>query len=235
MSDACRCRWPYLVLACILAAVLAVTWVIRSGGERIEGQTVQERIERIGQLAADRPDGAGEAIAAAATEDPHALVRQTALKALAQFQDARFRPAVEAGTRDVTPYARAAAARTLTGYGDDGAAVILGRLGSEDPTEGVRMDAIVGLEQIATPTAVALLVTAAEHNEFPSVRRAALAALTRLLESHQASWEAARWEALDAEVNRVAPLATRPDPATTRPHEHGQQQETPTTRSRPAS
>jgi len=219
-------QWLWVLLAIVVVAVAAgaVMWSARSGGD-VGGkeESTQAREEHIGRMA-DRLDEAGEMIAKAATEDPHPLVRRAALTALARFPSPRFRPAVEAGTRDATPYARAAAARALGGYGDDAAAVILGRLEAQDPAGGVRIAAVLGLERIATPEAVALLVRAAENNDHPSVRRTALEALSRLHDAHRpsgpAGWAPARWKALDVEIRRVRPAALRPGPVSTQPHEN---------------
>lgn len=195
------------------AAVIVIAFcVIRGRGPaKIEGDTPGERIASINRLAEDRPDGTADAIAAAATAEPHALVRQAALMALDKMGDVRHRSAFEAGTRDVAPWAREVATKALGRFGDDDSVRRLGELLAKDPAGGVRVAAARALGRIATPPAVTMLAESIEKNHHRPVRYEALAALEVLLERHgpdaKAPWEPARWNRLKAEVDRLRPLA----------------------------
>jgi hypothetical protein len=210
------------------ATVIVVAFcAIRGGGPvKVEGDTPQERIDCINRLAEDRPDGAADAIAAAATDtDDHAYVRQAAVMALDKMGDVRHRSTFEACTRDVAPWTREAAAKALRRFTDDDSIRRLGELLAGDPTGGVRTAAARSLARIATPPATAMLVQAIEKNRHRPVRFQALASLEALLERHgpdgESPWEAARWNRLKAEVDRVRPLArTEPVAATQRGSEH---------------
>ena len=196
------------------AAVIVFAFcAIGSGGPaRVEGDTPQERIDCINRLAEDRPDGAADAIAAAATDtDDHAFVRQAALMALDEMGDVRHRSVFLAGTRDVAPWTREVAAKALGRFADDESMRRLGELLAKDPVGGVRTAAVRSLARIATPPATAMLVQAIEKNRHSPVRSQALASLEALLERHgpegESPWEPARWNRLKAEVDRVRPLA----------------------------
>ncbi len=206
-------NWPRWVAAAgaiaVVVPILIAIWP--SGPVKVEGRTPQERITCIGRLAADRPPGAGDAIAAAATNDPHALVRQAAIMALSKFADARYRVTFEVGTYDMAPWAREKATEALGRFADDRAVLRLGELAAGDPTCGVRAAAVRALARIATSPAVELLVRAVESNSFPPVRVMALEALDAMLVRYgtdgTAPWEAQRWGQLKAQVERVRPLA----------------------------
>lgn len=195
------------------AAVIVIAFcVVRGRGPaKIEGDTPGERITCINRLAEDRPDGTADAIAAAATTDPHALVRQAALMALDKMGDVRHRSAFEAGTRDVAPWTREVAAKALGRFPDDDSVRRLGYLLAKDPAGGVRTAAARALARIATPRAVTMLTEAVEKNHHRPVRFQALASLEALLERHapdtESPWEPARWNRLKAEVDRLRPLA----------------------------
>ena len=218
-------RW--MVAAGATAVVVAILIAIQPPGPaKVEGRTPRERIACIGLLSADRPAGAGDAIAAAATDDPHALVRQAAIMALSRFADARYRATFEAGTHDVAPWAREKATEAMGRFADDKAVTRLGELIAGDPTAGVRAAATRALAQIATSRAVDLLVRAVESNSFPPVRVLALEALKAMLVRHGTDgpdpWKAQRWGQLKARVERAgSPAEVDPrvgkDEARTRP------------------
>lgn len=227
-------RWT--AVAGAAAAGVAILIAIQPPGPaKVEGRAPRDRITCIGRLAADRPAGAGDAIAAAATDDPHALVRQAAIMALSTFDGARYRATFLAGTQDVAPWTREKAAEALGRFADDKAVLRLGELVAGDPAGGVRAAAARALAQIATPPAVELLVRAVETNGFPPVRVVALRALEAMLVRHGTDgpvpWKQQRWNQLKAHVERVRPLAEA-DPATG-PHEHGSQDGKDTTGIRP--
>ena len=227
-------RW--LAVAGAIAVVVAIVIAIwPPGPAKVEGRAPRERITCIGRLAADRPAGAGDAIAAAARDDPHALVRQAAIMALSTFADARYRATFEAGTHDVAPWAREKAAEALGRFADDKTVLRLGELLAGDPTCGVRAAAVRALAQIATPPAVELLARAVESNSFPPVRLMALEALEMRYGKDPAPWGAQRWGQLKARVERAGPPAEI-DPgagAHDGPHEHEPQDGHDAARTRP--
>ena len=239
-------RFNWLQLAGTFVVVVALVVVLfaigRDGPARVEGDTPAERIACINRLAADRPAGAGDAIAHAAIDEPHALVRQAALMALGELaNDGQYRPTFEAGTRDVAPWAREVATEALGRFADAAAVRRLGELVATDPTSGVRCAAARGLAQIATPPAVALLVEAVEKNVYPPVRLVALDVLEGLLARHGAEgkepWAPERWNRLKAEVERVRPLAKiGPQAEKSRgKHEHAHEHGGKTARTRPVN
>ncbi len=173
-----------ILLGAALAVVAAVAAVsLRGRQARLTGQTPQERVESVCRLADEKPWGAAEVLARAATEEPHPDVRRAAVGALASFATPECRSAVEAGTRDVDRAVRAAAATTLGLYEDDAAAERLAAMVAGDADESVRLGAVQGLGRSDRPKAVAGLLAAIETNDNKRVRLAALAKLLHRLKA----------------------------------------------------
>jgi HEAT repeat protein len=144
---------------------------------RVEGDTPRERIASICRIAADRPRGAGEALARAAVEEPDPEVRRAAAAALGQFVCPECRPAVERAASDDSPRVRQAGAETLSLYRDGRAAEVLVKLARGDGDNGVRRAALRGLRRCDDPRAFVVLLDVAERGDTIEMQRQAAAAL----------------------------------------------------------
>ncbi len=160
--------------AATAALIAAGYWMSRA---RVEGRTTPERIASICRIAADRPPGAGDALARAAVEEPDAEVRRAAAVALGQFVCPECRPAVERAASDASPRVREAGAETLGLYGDGRAADVLVKLARGDGDVGVRLAALRGLGRCDDPRSFVVLLDLAERGGTIEIQRQAAGAL----------------------------------------------------------
>jgi hypothetical protein len=147
--------------AAVAIGIVAATTLI-GGGARVTGDTADERIASISELAAGGGGAAARAIAEAAGNDPEARVRQVALMSLRQLLGPKVRSAVEAGTRDPVADVRSAAAGTLALYDDDAAAARLAELARRDASLPVRLAALTAMGPMDAPEALVALVETTE-------------------------------------------------------------------------
>ncbi len=203
-----------ILLGAALAVVVAVAAVsLRGRQARLTGQTPQERVRSACRLANEKPWGAAEVLARAATEEPHPDVRRAALGALANFATPECRSAVDAGTRDGNAEVRAAAATTLGLYDDDAAAERLAEMVAGDTDESARLGAVQGLARSDRPKAIAALLAAIETNDSKRVRLAGLAKLLRRVKAEipeppDPMREPAKWRRI-VEILRRTPAVKR--------------------------
>lgn len=176
MTSLLKVRKSWLLLPVLLAAgaVMAMT-----GRAKLVGDTPAERIDCICTLADKQPWGAGDVIAAAATEEPDQQVRRAAVVALGKFRP-DYREVVEAATRDSAAEVRAAAVGTLGLWADTEAAKRLGEIFNDAAEDkSVRVAAVAALFGNKSATATVALVTAVEHHPDQGLRDHASAVLVK--------------------------------------------------------
>jgi hypothetical protein len=163
-----------VVCAVAGAAVLAVAAVLGGwaayGPAEIEGQTAEERMASIRQLADERAPGAADAIAKAAGEEPDPSVRATAVATLGRLHRPRDRALIEECTKAPSPAVRAAAAATLGYYGGEAVADRLGEIVRNDPSEQVRLNAVTGLGRSEHSKSIVHLLEVIETTDDPNVQ-----------------------------------------------------------------
>ena len=165
-----------LALAAV-AVVVVATLLLRPGIAKVEGDTPEERIASIIELADTQPPGAADAIAGAAAEDPSARVRVAALLALERFIAPKYRPVVESALAHADERVRAAAATTLGRFGDTASADSLHELCVKDTSKAVRLAAVHGLEKNPSPKATVRLVQVMEKGKDADVQVRAIRVL----------------------------------------------------------
>ena len=82
MNDGDKGRMIRYGALLLVAMLLTTILVVRATGDRVTGDSAEDRIESIGRLAAKGSNRCAEAIAGAAVEDPEASVREVAVLAL---------------------------------------------------------------------------------------------------------------------------------------------------------
>ena len=90
---------------------------------------------------------------------------------------AKSRPTIENALSDPDATVRSAAAASLGFYRDDAATERLTALLRSEPRRDVRIAVLLGLRRHGGPAALAALLRAAETDDDPEVRQAALASL----------------------------------------------------------
>ena len=182
--------WPVAVGGVKSAAALAVGAILAAGAAiavgllytktEVTGETPEERVASVRRQAKRASAGQAGAIVAA-SEDSSPAVRRAAVGALGDLPDPRHRTAIEARLKDDDASVRSAAAAALGAYNDAEAAVRLGTLLGEDPSEKVQMGAVVGLGRQGGAAALVHLVEAMETGKTPRVRQRAFLVLTARL------------------------------------------------------
>jgi len=147
--------------------------LIAATGAEVTGETPQERVAAVHQVAARRPRGAARALARAA-EDRSPEVRRAAVAGLAHVLEDDHRPVVEKATRDADAGVRAVSADTLGVYGDREAADRLIQLIETDPDEQVRLAALRGLSKCKDPRSIVVLLETADKGKTKRVRLQAM-------------------------------------------------------------
>jgi hypothetical protein len=170
-----------LSLIVLLTAAVAVLLWATMGRARMKGDTPEQRIARLCQLADEAPSGAAAVIAEAAAKEPDPAVRAAAVTVLRKVMEPKHRPAVEAALADKDPRVRAAAAGTLGAYQDAASADRLAALAAADEDAKVREGCLAGLERNADPKALVNLMGILEFNDRPGVRARAMESLARYL------------------------------------------------------
>jgi len=171
-------RKALLALAAVVGLALAVHAGVGAWGRaQVEGSTSEARIRSICRLADLQPRGAGEAVARAAAEEADVTVRRAAVVALARFGKPKYRPVVEACTRDAEAGVRASAATTLGAYSDAASADRLGEILASEAEAEVRLGAVAGLVRSEHPRAVVWLLETVQNDANARVQAAAIAAL----------------------------------------------------------
>ena len=103
-------------LACVVAVGVVV--LIPAKAE-VVGETEEDAIESVKQIADDLPRGAGEALSKAALDDPRPAVRRAAVVTFCRLKQPEYRPVVEKALADQDATVRAAATKTLVVCHDD--------------------------------------------------------------------------------------------------------------------
>lgn len=171
-----RAQWVVtLSLTAVLAAV-AGYYALRP--PEVTGGDPPERIDTIREITANRPSGAGKALAKAAT-DSSPQVRREAMAGLGHFLEPEHRVVVEKGTTDPDTRVRAIAANTLGVYGDRSAAVVLVKLIETDKEEQVVQAALRGLVKCDDNKAIVALLEAADKGSSRDVKMVAMKGLLR--------------------------------------------------------
>ncbi len=155
-------------LAVVLLAIGVSYWAM--AGAEVTGDTPQERIESITQLADKSSPKAAEAIAVT-LQDSDAGVRRTAVIALTRIARAEDAPRVQASLKDPDATVRAAAAAGVGRVRPATEAVPALRAAiSSDPSPEVRIEAAKGLCRARTSSAVVALFEAMQKDSDPAVR-----------------------------------------------------------------
>lgn len=175
-------NWPLRIgLIAALVVLLAIGGFMWLRPAKVTGETPEERIASIAEVAHQRRIGAGEALAKVAREDPVATVRQAAVMELAGFADEDTLPAVLAASEDAATNVREAATGTLAAYEADAAADRLASMLVNDKDEMVRMGAVEALGQSRSPKAVVILLQKTEdEQDYPARVWAARALAKRI-------------------------------------------------------
>lgn len=166
--------WGALVVACAIGVFVGARSLRKA---RVAGDTPEDRIASVIELANDRPRGAAESLADAARNDPDASVRRVALVCLNRFQRQDDRGAVIAATHDDDPRVRQAASRALMAYADEETVRRLTVICCDDPDQRVRNAAFTALSVNASPHAIVTLVHMMEHADTRELRLAAAEAM----------------------------------------------------------
>ncbi len=166
--------WGALVVACAIGVFVGARSL---GKAKVSGDTPEERIASVIELANDRPRGAAESLAETARNDPDASVRRVALVCLNRFQRQDDRGTVMAATHDDDPQVRQAASRALMAYADEETVRRLTVICRDDANARVRNAAFIALGINASPHAIVTLVEMMEHADTRELRLAAAEAM----------------------------------------------------------
>lgn len=167
------------VAAAALVGVAAVAGYLVFGRAEVSGGDPPERIAAIHEIAAERPWGAGKALAQAAANDPSPQVRREAIAGLSHFLAPEHRAAVEKGTTDSDARVRAIAADTLGLYRDKAATDVLVQLIETDRDEQVVQAALRGVVRCNDPRAIVMLLETADKGSSRAVKMVAMKGLLR--------------------------------------------------------
>ena len=166
-------------LAAVILIVVLAAQFLGGGLPDPSSGDVSQRIDAIGEIAAEGSRDAGETIASVAVKDRDPQVRCVAMVSLRKYARPENRAAIEQGTKDEASRVRAAAAVTLGKYADGEAVERLGELLKTDQHDEVRLAAALALARCNSRKGDDMLVSAMKGNSSQVVQKRSMLLLLR--------------------------------------------------------
>lgn len=169
--------WVGVFVVVVVVIGSSIAWNARAGS--VTGETAQDRVASVTNIAKRDGIGAANSLAQAAKSDSSPEVRRAAIVCLTRYRRPEDRPIIEAALEDEAPAVRQQAAKALvSGYDDEGVAERLTRMFNESDEADARI-AAMALARSKQSAAVLTLVGALDSPPNPAAKSLAFEALDR--------------------------------------------------------